>query len=190
LGALVLAWRKSRNDRAQTEQRFKIEVYQAQAHVDAPRIRDLFSEYLYGANARLNKEYGIDFDIPAMIEQDMAGLKKFMPPGGRLLLARWDGQVAGLACMRQLDDEMGEVKRMYVRPAMRRRGIGRALLSGLLDEARATGYRRVRLDSARYMVEAHALYRSFGFREIEPYPESEIPGAYQAHWVYMEKDVR
>jgi GNAT superfamily N-acetyltransferase len=186
----MLALRCSPRDRARSEQRTHLEIAQARAHVDAPCIRALFSEYLYWANARLNEEYGIDFDILAMIEQDMAGLEKFMPPGGRLLLARWNGQVAGLACMRELNAEMGEVKRMYVRPAMRRRGIGRALFGGLLNEARATGYRRMRLDSARYMVEAHTLYRSCGFHEIAPYPESEIPVEYQAYWVYMEKDLR
>ena len=188
-GLSALALRRSHGQGSRDAQHTEIAVYQAQAHVDTPGIRELFSEYLYWANGRLNEEYGIDFDIPAMVEGDMAGLDKYMPPGGRLLLARWEGQVAGLACMRQLDAEMGEVKRMYVRPAMRRRGIGRALFCGLLDEARASGYRRVRLDSARYMVEAHALYRSCGFREIAPYPESEIPAEYQAYWVYMEKDL-
>jgi GNAT superfamily N-acetyltransferase len=165
----------------------RLEVIQAQAHVHAPCIRELFWEYLHWANAKLNEEYGIDFDIAAMIERDMAEVKKFLPPGGRLLLGRRDGQVAGIACMKPLCDEIAEVKRMYVRPTARRRGVGRALLDVLLDEARAIGYRRVRLDSTRFMVEAHALYRSFGFREIEPYEGSEIPVAYQAHWIYLER---
>jgi GNAT superfamily N-acetyltransferase len=105
------------------------------------------------------------------------------------LLGRWGGQVAGIACIKQLSDEIGEVKRMYVRPAVRRRGVGRALLSALLDEARAIGYRRVRLDSTRFMVEAHALYRSCGFHETEPYEGSEIPVEYQAHWIFLERDL-
>ena len=117
-------------------------------------------------------------------------LDKFLPPGGRLLLVRCDGQMAGIACMKGLDPETGEIKRMYVRPANRRRGVGRALVRRLLAEAQAIGYRRVRLDSARFMVAAHALYRSLGFREIEPYEGSEIPKAYQAHWVYMERDLQ
>jgi GNAT superfamily N-acetyltransferase len=75
---------------------------------------------------------------------------------------------------------------MYVRPAFRRKGIGRALAQRLISEARGIGYASIRLDSTRFMKAAHALYRSLGFREIEPYPESEIPPEFQSHWVFME----
>ena len=167
-----------------------IEIIRAQEHVYAPRIRELFWEYLQWANVRLNVEYGINLDIAAMLQQDMVKLAKFLPPCGRLLLGRYDGQMAGIACMRELSPEIGEIKRMYVHSAVRRRGVGRALLRGLLDEARAAGHRRVRLDSARFMVEAHALYRSFGYQEIEPYEGSEIPKVFQTHWVFMERDSR
>jgi len=78
-------------------------------------------------------------------------------------------------------------KRLYVRPPLRRRGVGRALVSRLLDEARAIGYTSLRLDSAGYMTAAHALYRSLGFREIAPYAGSEIPKQFRAHWVFMER---
>jgi GNAT superfamily N-acetyltransferase len=166
-----------------------IEVIQAQEHIHAPHIRELFWEYLHWANARLNEEYGIDFDIATMIEGDMVDLAKFLPPGGRLLLARSEGQMAGIACMKKLTEDIGEIKRMYVRPAVRRQGIGRALVSRLLAEARAIGYRRIRLDSTRFMKDAHALYRSFGFHEIEPYEGSEIPKEFQAHWVFMEREL-
>ena len=72
-------------------------------------------------------------------------------------------------------------------PSRGRRGIGRALVDRLLDEARAIGYTNVRLDSAGYMTGAHALYLSLGFREIAPYQGSEIPKEFQAHWVFMER---
>jgi GNAT superfamily N-acetyltransferase len=166
-----------------------IEIIQAQERVHLPRIHELFWEYLQWANARLNVEFGVDFDIAEMLEQDMVELGKFLPPNGRLLLGRCDGQLAGIACMRKLNKDMGEVKRMYVRSTIRRRGVGQALLSRLLDEARAIGYQRVRLDSARFMKEAHALYRSYGFREIEPYEGSEIPNEFQVHWIFMEREM-
>lgn len=75
---------------------------------------------------------------------------------------------------------------MYVRPQTRNRGVGRVLLNGLLEEARQIGYERVRLDSARFMTEAHQLYRSIGFREIEAYEGSEIPAEFQKNWIFME----
>lgn len=77
----------------------------------------------------------------------------------------------------------GEMKRTYVRPEARGRGVGAKLLSRLLKEARAAGYRRLVLDSAPTMEAAHALYRSAGFRETGPYPESEIPERYRHLWV-------
>jgi GNAT superfamily N-acetyltransferase len=89
--------------------------------------------------------------------------------------------------MRRIREDTGEIKRMYVRPDYRRRGIGLALLEALIAEARQIGYPTIRLDSTRFMKAAHALYRSLGFREIDPYPESEIPQELQHQWVFMEK---
>jgi len=78
---------------------------------------------------------------------------------------------------------------MYVRPHARNRGLGRALLNQLLEEARRIKYEQLRLDSAGFMTEAHQLYRSTGFREIEAYEGSEIPKEFQNHWIFMERDL-
>jgi hypothetical protein len=58
-----------------------------------------------------------------------------------------------------------------------------------LEQAHQIGYERIRLDSARFMVEAHQLYRTSGFREIEAYEGSEIPKEFQNHWIFMERDL-
>ena len=89
--------------------------------------------------------------------------------------------------MRGIGEGIGEIKRMYVRPPFRRRGIGHALLDGLIGEARNAGYHRLRLDSGRFMKEAHSLYRSAGFQEIDPYQESELPEEFHPFMVFMEK---
>jgi GNAT superfamily N-acetyltransferase len=141
-------------------------IYQVQSDEERAHARELFWEYLQWANSRVNEEFGVDFDIQSVLEQDMLELEKFSPPHGRLLLAEYEGQVAGLACMRRIRENIGEIKRMYVRPEFRGKGIGRALLERLVDEAREIGYPRIRLDSARFMKEAHSLYRSTGFQEI------------------------
>jgi GNAT superfamily N-acetyltransferase len=164
-------------------------IRQAESEQDIEHVRELFWEYLQWANAGLNEEFGVDFDIQTMLEHNMAELEMFSPPAGRLLLAYDGGEVAGIACMRQIRQDIGEIKRMYVRPAFRGRGIGRKLVESLIKEGRKIGYPRIRLDSTRFMKEAHSLYRSVGFREIEPYPESEIPEEFQEHWVFMEKDL-
>ncbi len=102
-------------------------------------------------------------------------------------MATEGSRVAGIACLKKLRKDIGEIKRMYVRPGFRGKGLGRALLETLIAEAKEIGYPAVRLDSARFMKEAHALYQSAGFGEIEPYPESEIPPEFQKHWVFMER---
>jgi GNAT superfamily N-acetyltransferase len=161
-------------------------IRQADSAGDLEHVRELFLEYLHWANERLNTEYGIDFDVTSMVEDDMAHLEIFSPPDGRLLLAMEGKNAAGLICMRRIRADTGEIKRMYVRPDFRGRGIGRRLVDSLILEAREIGYPRLRLDSTRFMAEAHALYRSAGFVEIGEYPESEIPEEYRAHWVFME----
>jgi GNAT superfamily N-acetyltransferase len=166
-----------------------VRVHQAETNEDRAMVRELFWEYLEWANTHLNAEYGINFDIRAMLERDMTKLDVFLPPTGRLLLATRADRAAGLACMRKIREDIGEVKRMYVRPEFRRQGIGRALVKALIAEAQEIGYRTLRLDSTRFMEAAHSLYRSMGFDEIEPYAESEIPLEFWQHWVFMEKQL-
>lgn len=95
----------------------------------------------------------------------------FEPPLGRFLVAFWDGAPVGCAGVHRWDDlgEVGEIKRMYVVPVARGRGVARALLVGLEDAARALRFRRVRLETGLRQPEAMALYESAGYSAIEPY---------------------
>lgn len=164
-----------------------IKIIIANREQHAQPIRELFWEYLRWANAKVKENFGVSFDIAAMLEDDMNTLDKFMPPKGRLLLGYVDDQLMGVACLKTLTEDMGEIKRMYVRPEARHQGLGRALLNQLLEEARRIGYERIRLDSARFMKEAHQLYRTCGFQEIESYEGSEIPKGFQKNWIFMER---
>ena len=152
----------------------------------AAQIRELFREYLQWANTQVEEEFGAKFDTAELVESTMQHLDWFMPPKGRVLLTYSDKTLAGIACLKYLTPSIGEIKRMYVRPTSRRQGLGRALINRLLDEASQIGYERVRLDSARFMTEAHQLYRRSGFREIEAYEGSEIPKEFQKHWIFLE----
>lgn len=166
-----------------------VTIYQAHIEKDNMILRDLFWEYLSWANDMNDQEFGIRLDIAAMLDGDMADLAKFMPPYGRLLLAEIDLAVVGCICLKKLLKDIGEVKRLYVKPEYRGGGIGKMLVATLLDEARQAGYQTLRLDSAWYMTKAHNVYRSSGFYEIAPYPESEIPAEFHDHWVFMETTV-
>ena len=164
-----------------------LRIYQAASAEDRAHVRELFWEYLVTANAGLNENFAINLDIEQLQEESMRKLQVFYPPQGRLLLAEIDGRTAGVACMKQIREGMGEIKRMYVRDEFRGQGIGRALLEELVSAAREIGYSHLRLDSARFMHEAHSLYRSANFKEIDPYPESEIPPEFQTNWIFMER---
>ena len=145
---------------------------------------------------RLFREYAasLGFDLGFQgFEQELAGLPgEYAPPRGRLLLAlaeepasgSLDGRAQGCVALKFLDPEICEMKRLYVRPAYRGRGLGRRLAERVLEEARAIGYGRMRLDSIATMKEALGLYRSLGFRPIPPYRYNPIPGA-----VYLELEL-
>ena len=150
------------------------------------QLQDLFWEYLSWANDR-NAEYlGLRLDIQALQEADMADLGKYVPPRGLLLVAQADVQLLGCICLKTLDESMGELKRLYVRPTYRRQGIGSMLIAEAILQTRHLGFHSLRLDSARYMIDAQTLYQRVGFSFIEPYAESEIPSEYHPNWVFME----
>jgi GNAT superfamily N-acetyltransferase len=148
-------------------------------------VRTLHTEFLQWACERCREEIGFSFDALAAVERDMASLGNYLPPEGGLLLAYDAGELAGCASMRRIGPAVAEVKRMYVRPAYRQRGIGRALLAGTVDAARRAGYTTLRLDTPVFLP-AQRLYESFGFRDIAPYEESEVPPRYRTHWRFME----
>jgi GNAT superfamily N-acetyltransferase len=98
----------------------------------------------------------------------------YVPPAGGLWVA-WEGEEAtGCVALQPLSDEVGEVKRMYVKPEHRGKGIARALAAVVIDEARARGYSRLRLGTLASMLPAQNLYLSLGFVPIEPYRNIEF----------------
>jgi GNAT superfamily N-acetyltransferase len=168
----------------------ELEIRDAVMPKDQEAIGRLWLEYLTWGNDEMQARHGVHPHSPReAVAQDLAAIAKFLPPDGRLLLACVGGRPCGIGCLRRIGPGLGEIKRMYVEPAFRRVGAGRALLQQLIRAADEAGYQRVRLDSPDFMTAAHALYRSCGFVDIEPYAESEIPDEFKAYLVFMERCV-
>jgi ribosomal protein S18 acetylase RimI-like enzyme len=127
-------------------------------------VRELISEY---ANA-----LGVDLSFQDL-DHELATLETFYE---LILLVRDDDHVAGCVALRRIDDEICEMKRLYVRPAFRGLSVGRDLAERIIDAARDRGYRRMRLDTLPTMTAAIPLYRALGFVEIEPYRFNPIAG--------------
>jgi GNAT superfamily N-acetyltransferase len=160
----------------------QVETEEHQSH-----IHKLFWEYCNEAKLIFSHQFGINLDVNTFFDQYIAQLNEFIPPSGRLFLGQYEAKIAGCVCLRKIDEDIGEIKRMYVRPEFRKKGIGRALLETIINEASNIGYSKIRLDSAPFAKEAHKLYRVYGFQDIEPYLEkTEIPLEYRANWVFME----
>jgi putative acetyltransferase len=154
-------------------ERFTGRVQPAESVVDLATIALLFREYA--------GQLGFDLCFQDF-ESELAGLPgAYAPPMGALLLAvAGEGGAegaAGCVAVRPFAEGVCEMKRLYLRPVFRGHGVGRALAEAAVQAARARGYRAMRLDTLPAMAEAIALYRSLGFREIEPYRANPIPGA-------------
>lgn len=127
-------------------------------------VRELLREYAEGIGVDLSFQ---DF------ENEVASLATFYD---RILIARSGDDVAGCVALRHISDITCEMKRLYVRPAFRGSGTGRALAVGIIEEARRRGYTRMRLDTLPTMREAFALYESLGFHSIAPYRHNPVDG--------------
>jgi ribosomal protein S18 acetylase RimI-like enzyme len=144
------------------------------------------SDAEWAASAAIFKEYGDSLGIDLSFqnfEEELTSLPGlYAAPRGTVLLAWVDGELAGCCALRPIDDvdvpNAAEMKRLYVRPAFRRFGLGRLLAEAVLDAARQMGYSSVLLDTLDAMEAARALYEELGFIEIPPYYHNPLPGSH------------
>ena len=150
-----------------------LKILDAQTGKNLEVVRKLFEEY----------HDSLDFDLCFQnFNEELANLPgEYVLPTGCLLLAMYKNEAAGCVALRRIDKTICEMKRLYVRPQFRRQGIGRALAEAVIERAKKTGYKQMRLDTAPTMDAARDLYNSFGFKEIDAYRYNPLKGA-----VFME----
>ncbi len=149
-------------------------IERAESAAQLSAARDLIREY--------GDSLGIDLGFQGF-DAELASLPgDYAAPGGALLLALVDGQAAGCVAMRSRPDvdhpNACEMKRLYVRRAFRRFGLGRQLALRLMDLATQAGYSSMLLDTLDDMEAARELYTTLGFVEVPPYYYNPVPGAH------------
>ena len=146
-----------------------IELLQPQSEADWLQARQLIEEY--AASLQLDLEF-------QNFAHELAHLAaEYSPPTGAFLLATEQGAALGCVGVRRFSGHDGEIKRLYVVPVARGRGIGVLMARRIMAEARKLGYTRLLLDTLPAMREAQSLYASLGFKRTSPYRFNPLPGA-------------
>lgn len=166
-----------------------LEITQVETARHRQHVEDLIAE-LSAWDTQMSQSVGLDTDLllSSLYNHSVAEqIAECAPPAGRMLLVSSDGQVGGCAGIRPLSPEICELKRLYVRPSMRGKGAGKALVEALIAEARQIGYATMRLETASFMKDAHRIYYALGFQDIPPYVE--LPEAIMPFEIFMELDL-
>jgi len=141
-------------------------------HVQTPQhireIQSLFREY----------EHFLNVDLCFQgFEAELAGLPgRYGPPTGALVMALDGEHAAGCVALRKIEEDVCEMKRLYVRPGYRAKGLGRQLAQTIIEQAISLGYTLMRLDTLDTLEQAMGLYASFGFTKTPPYYDNPLEG--------------
>jgi GNAT superfamily N-acetyltransferase len=160
-------------------------------HRDA--VLALNVEYLTWLSAAIDAHFGVDSQaasgvtVTEYVSSVLDTICGESPPRGIFYLVEVEQQVVGMGGLRWLRPGVAEVKRVYVRPAYRGMRIGATIVKRLLDDARAFGYERVKLDTAPFMTAAQKLYEELGFIDCAPYEGTEVPEIFHPGWRFMER---
>ncbi len=138
---------------------------------DSPDAEYCLSQYF----AELSQRFDVGFDPERSLSPTH---EEFTPPRGTFLIMRRNGAAVGCGGFKPEESGAAYIKRMWVSPDARGLGLGRRLLQALEDRARGLGYRMLRLETQKSLKEAQQLYRSFGYREVQPF-NNEV---YAHHW--------
>ncbi len=144
-------------------------IVDAQFPEQAEIVSKLFRDYV--------DDLGVDLEYQGVSAELESLPGEYGEPDGALLLAEEDGDYVGCVALRRLEAGVCEMKRLYVAPAGRGKGLGLKLAEAIIVRACELGYEKMRLDTLATMTEARELYKTLGFKSIEPYCYNPLPGA-------------
>ena len=138
---------------------------------DPDALSELMTEYYGWVESKLTELDGPEIAVARLVSDMWADIDSYLPPKGCLILAHDDdGALAGSGFLHEIAPGVGEMKRLFVRPAAQGQGLGRRLVEARIDAARMLGWRAVCADTARGNTPMLKLYESLGFRPVDRYP--------------------
>ena len=166
-----------------------IQIFQyKESHLE--EIRVILNEYLSFISKELIKPpWDFNLDVEYAVNFTMNNLDKFAEPDGRLLLVEVDGEIAGTISLRKIREDAGEIKRMYVKPKFRGKKLGNLMVEKVISISEENGFSKLFLDTSLFMSSAVSLYKKFGFKETDSYPECIVPKELWGKWIFMMKEL-
>ncbi len=143
---------------------------------DIPKAKDLIKEYVDWID--------LDLSFQKIAEELEQFPRAYQEPDNSFFVAKDADKIIACIGMKKIGEGICEMKRLFVKDEYKGKGIGKALVTLILGEAKRKGYKLMRLDTLKKMTKAQNLYRSFGFYEIEKYVENPLEGA-----LFMEKSL-
>ena len=166
-----------------------IQIFQyKESHLEELRV--ILNEYLSFISKELIKPpWDFNLDVEYAVNFTMNNLYKFAEPDGRLLLVEVDGEIAGTISLRKIREDAGEIKRMYVKPKFRGKKLGNLMVEKIISISKENGFSKLFLATALFMSTAVSLYKKFGFKEIDSYPECIVSKELWDKWIFMMKEL-
>jgi len=166
-----------------------IQIFQyKESHLE--EIRIILNEYLsFIAKELIRPPWNYNLDVEYAVNFTMNNLDKFAEPDGRLLLVEVDGEIAGTISFRKIREDAGEIKRMYVKPKFRGKKLGNLMIENVTSISEENGFSKLFLDTAIFMSSAVSLYKKYGFKEINSYPECIVAKELWDKWIFMMKEL-
>ncbi len=166
-----------------------IQIFQYRAsHLD--EIRIILNEYLsFIGEELIRPPWNYNLDVKYAVNFTINNLDKFAEPYGRLFLVEVDSEIAGTISLRKIRGDAGEIKRMYVKPKFRGKKLGNLMVEKVISISKENGFSKLFLDTSSFMSSAVSLYKKYGFKEIDSYPECIVSKELWDNWIFMMKEL-